>query len=214
MQPWQLVLIGVAGWMNRKQQQVIEYLLEENRVPAFWVANKVSHIDPAFLRRFDYVMELRNPPISIRRRILETSLSGLQLPAGWLERQAHEEKLTPAFTDRAAKVLGAQIIFRATPAAQSPLRPASDYQFWRTERVHVEWTADGPLDRREGRLLGRDGRALAVPVTLTERDQNGRPVVAADVSLASLAPGDYVLEIFAVRGADETRRHVPIRVVR
>ena len=32
MQPWQLVLMGVAGWMNRKQQQLIEYLLEENRV--------------------------------------------------------------------------------------------------------------------------------------------------------------------------------------
>jgi len=32
MQPWQLVLIGVAGWMNRKQQQLIDYLLEENHV--------------------------------------------------------------------------------------------------------------------------------------------------------------------------------------
>jgi putative transposase len=32
MQPWQLVLIGVAGWLNRRQQQVIDYLLEENRV--------------------------------------------------------------------------------------------------------------------------------------------------------------------------------------
>ena len=32
MQPWQLVLISVAGWMSRKQQQVIDYLLEENRV--------------------------------------------------------------------------------------------------------------------------------------------------------------------------------------
>ena len=32
MQPWQLVLIGVAGWMNRRQQQLIDYLLEENRV--------------------------------------------------------------------------------------------------------------------------------------------------------------------------------------
>jgi hypothetical protein len=26
MQPWQLVLIGVAGWMNRRQQQVIDYV--------------------------------------------------------------------------------------------------------------------------------------------------------------------------------------------
>lgn len=32
MQPWQLVLIGVAGWMNRRRQQLIDYLLEENRV--------------------------------------------------------------------------------------------------------------------------------------------------------------------------------------
>ena len=32
MQPWQLILIGVAGWLNRKQQQLIEYLLKENRV--------------------------------------------------------------------------------------------------------------------------------------------------------------------------------------
>jgi putative transposase len=32
MQPWQLVLISVAGWMSRKQQQVIDYLLDENRV--------------------------------------------------------------------------------------------------------------------------------------------------------------------------------------
>src|ERR1022692_3577478 len=32
MQPWQLLLLGVAGWMNRKQQHLIDYLLEENRV--------------------------------------------------------------------------------------------------------------------------------------------------------------------------------------
>ena len=32
MQAWQWVLIGVAGWLNRKQQRVIDYLVEENRV--------------------------------------------------------------------------------------------------------------------------------------------------------------------------------------
>ena len=32
MQAWQLFLTGVAGWMNRKHLQVIEYLLEENRL--------------------------------------------------------------------------------------------------------------------------------------------------------------------------------------
>ncbi len=32
MAPWQLLAVMVAGWMSRQQQQVIEYLREENRV--------------------------------------------------------------------------------------------------------------------------------------------------------------------------------------
>ena len=30
--PWQLLSVIVAGWMSRHQQQVIDYLKEENRV--------------------------------------------------------------------------------------------------------------------------------------------------------------------------------------
>ena len=32
MHPWQLLLLVLAGWVNRRQQDVIEYLLVENRV--------------------------------------------------------------------------------------------------------------------------------------------------------------------------------------
>ena len=32
LQPWQLYLVILAGWMNRQQQEVIAYLLTENRV--------------------------------------------------------------------------------------------------------------------------------------------------------------------------------------
>ena len=32
LQPWQLYLVILASWMNRQQQEVIEYLLTENRV--------------------------------------------------------------------------------------------------------------------------------------------------------------------------------------
>ena len=32
IQPLQLLLVSVAGWMGRRQQEVIEYLVEENRV--------------------------------------------------------------------------------------------------------------------------------------------------------------------------------------
>ncbi len=30
--PWQFALISVAGWMNRQQQAIISYLIEENRI--------------------------------------------------------------------------------------------------------------------------------------------------------------------------------------
>lgn len=32
LQPWQLLLLVLAGWVNHRQQDVIEYLLAENRV--------------------------------------------------------------------------------------------------------------------------------------------------------------------------------------
>ena len=32
LDPFQFLLVAVAGWMNRRQQRTIEYLLEENRV--------------------------------------------------------------------------------------------------------------------------------------------------------------------------------------
>jgi hypothetical protein len=116
--------------------------------------------------------------------------------------------------DRAWRVLGEAIVYRATPAAQSPLRPSADFQFWRTERVHVEWPVDGPLDQRSARLLSREGQPLAVPVQVTERERDGRAQLAADVNLSPLGAGDYVMELVAARGGTEVRRYVPIRVVR
>ena len=32
LQPWQLLLLILAGWINRKQQNVIDYLKTENEV--------------------------------------------------------------------------------------------------------------------------------------------------------------------------------------
>ena len=31
-QPWHVLLTALAGWLNREQQQIIEYLQEENKV--------------------------------------------------------------------------------------------------------------------------------------------------------------------------------------
>ena len=32
LHPWQIVVVALAGWINRQQLDVIEYLKEENRV--------------------------------------------------------------------------------------------------------------------------------------------------------------------------------------
>ena len=34
LRPWQLLLLILAGWINRDQQDTIEYLLTENQVLA------------------------------------------------------------------------------------------------------------------------------------------------------------------------------------
>ena len=33
IQPFHLLVIALAGWLNRHQQAVIDYLIQENRVP-------------------------------------------------------------------------------------------------------------------------------------------------------------------------------------
>jgi hypothetical protein len=61
--------------------------------------------------------------------------------------------------------------------------------------VHVEWPVAASAGQRQARLLDRAGQPLEVPVTLSAREVNGRAVVAADVNLAPLSAGDYVIEL-------------------
>ena len=59
---------GIKGWINK--------LLEENPVPAFWLTNNLQCLDKAFVRRFDYVIEIKTPPRSVRSKILDQYLAG------------------------------------------------------------------------------------------------------------------------------------------
>jgi len=116
----------------------------------------------------------------------------------------------------ASSLLTGPLLFRATPSPRSPLRAAADFQFRRTERVHVQWVVAGgqAIDSREARLLGRDGKPLAVPVTVSDRDTDGRREIVADLNLAPLTTGDYVIELTAARGSDRDVQMVPLRVIR
>jgi len=55
-------------------------LLETNPVPTIWVANRLRRMDPAWLRRFSFVLEVPVPPRPARERILKRIFAGLKHP--------------------------------------------------------------------------------------------------------------------------------------
>lgn len=84
------------AWINRT--------LEENAVPTLWLSNSATGIDPAFIRRFDMVIELPLPPQKQRERIVHKECSDF-LDAQTVSRVASLESLAPAVVTRAAKVV-------------------------------------------------------------------------------------------------------------
>jgi VWFA-related protein len=73
--------------------------------------------------------------------------------------------------------------------------PTADLRFRRSEQIRVE-IPSASSDAVTARLLDRTGKALAVPVTAAVRDDpDGSRWRTAQLALAPLAPGDYVIEI-------------------
>ncbi|MGQ0622967.1 MAG: AAA family ATPase [Panacagrimonas sp.] len=86
------------GWTNR--------VLECAQVPTIWISNSIDRIDPAYLRRFDHVVQMEVPPRSVRRDMLERSLTAHGVSSAFMDRVAESDKLSPADIDRTARVLG------------------------------------------------------------------------------------------------------------
>lgn len=82
------------GWINR--------MLEENALPCFWLTNDIQSLDNAYIRRFDLLLELENPPKPERERIIRTCSD--QLSDALVQRMASHEQLTPAIITRALRV--------------------------------------------------------------------------------------------------------------
>jgi SpoVK/Ycf46/Vps4 family AAA+-type ATPase len=79
-------------------------LLEENVVPCLWVGNSISHLDPAFLRRFSLVVEVPAPSQQRREAMLAEYTENLAVPEALRRRLAEHPGLVPADIARAATV--------------------------------------------------------------------------------------------------------------
>ncbi len=97
-------MFGESGVGDTEKKAWINKMLENNTIPAFWLSNKVRHIDPAFLRRFDFVFEMPEPTMGMRAQIFSRYLEGIPVSDAWLRKISNNRNLLPAHIEKAAKV--------------------------------------------------------------------------------------------------------------
>ena len=101
------------------------------------------------------------------------------------------------------------MFFRQGPSTANRAVPTADLRFRRSDRLRLEVPSTAS-DPGTTRLLDRAGKALPIPVAAMVRDDaDGSRWRVADVALAPLAPGDYLIEMTA--GAERLLQ--PFRVI-
>lgn len=90
---------------ERLRKSWVNETLETNPVPALWACNSIRAIDPAFLRRFDLVIEFRTPTRALRRRQIDRYFRRGEISSNHADRLARMEHLPPAVVERAARVV-------------------------------------------------------------------------------------------------------------
>ena len=87
--------MGTLFFSGRTNKGEINRLLEENPVVTLWTANSIQHIDPAMLRRFNMVIEVKSPGLAYRREMIDKAFDH-RLSKGTTERLALTENLSSA----------------------------------------------------------------------------------------------------------------------
>jgi len=109
---------------------------------------------------------------------------------------------------------GEPVLLHRGPSTGNQMQPATARIFPRSDRVRLEVEAASDSPPWIGVILDRNGTKTAVPVTTGERTDNGsgQRWLTADVTLAALGAGDYVIELTSTVGTEQRRTLVAIRV--
>ncbi|AKJ94944.1 hypothetical protein TVD_06035 [Thioalkalivibrio versutus] len=159
---------GGKAWTNQ--------MLEENATPAIWITNHVGQIDRAYLRRFDYTLELRQPPRSVRRALLEHTCGDLPVSDTWIDRASQIEGLTPAEVESAFRV--ARLLY------------AEDQQFALESFLDEQLARQAHLQNRTPPVRRRGSDLLRYDLSMLNTDQPLEPVVR---HLAAAGEGSLLL---------------------
>jgi hypothetical protein len=115
---------------------------------------------------------------------------------------------------RVAATAGVPLLFRRGPATGNRYLPAATFLFSRTERLRIEIPVPAGATPGEGRMLDRSRKPLPVAVALIARSDAGQSWIVADVTLAPLGAGDYVVEVEFNSGGAAQKTVAAIRVTR
>ena len=83
------------GWMNK--------MLEENATPVVWLTNSIERMDPAYIRRFDFAIEVPIPPRVQRKKIIQAATKGI-VSESFCDILSHFDVIAPAVVTRAMSV--------------------------------------------------------------------------------------------------------------
>ena len=162
----------------RKQRtmskQWFNLLLETNPVPTIWISNRVDGMDPAFLRRFAYVIEVGKFTAGQRRRAWCKHLGGdTTLPANDVDVLAQRFELSPAHIG--AAVSAARLVSRWGD------RPGHAGNHPEAGRARAAWPQAGAacvprrrLPARAGQHRCRSARGRAAGPILAAWRRSGR----------------------------------------
>jgi len=115
---------------------------------------------------------------------------------------------------KTTRVAGEPALFHRGPSTGNQVEAAAGRVFPRSERLRLEIEAAAGAPAWTGVLLDRNGTKTVVPVTTGERTDaaTGQRWLTADITLAPLGAGDYVIELTTAAGSQQNKMLVAIRV--
>ena len=115
--------------------------------------------------------------------------------------------------DTGALLSQTAIATRRGPSTGLQYHATADARFRRTERLRLEVPRLSTEGTVTARLLGRDGQPLPLTVALSERATDQVRMIVADLTLAPLAQGEYVLEVTLANGEKKESATYGFRIV-
>ena len=158
-----------------------------------------------------FVRYLADSSITAGPYLIRISLRGAERSTAGILEQVRI--VVPATGPAGETPPGDPVVFRSGPFTGRAFQPTADSRFRRAERLRVDAAIAGPAPTVSARLLDRNGQPLALPVTAATREETYLRIASADLALAPLGLGDYLLELTVQRGSRRDTVLAAFRIV-